>query len=236
MELSEPNRKPMKPLHNVYLLADRNLFKDMGSGFRDKREHFDASDLFLWFGIVIGVFVVIGIIAKIVARRDKRQLYNSPRGLFRALCRAHGLDRPSRRLLARIARAQELAQPGRLFLEPERYSEAKVSEQFREERGTIELLRKKIFQLPAMTPAARDATSGSASKTAAGSSGQNTGAGGKSAAANPVAASPFTAGTPTSTGGDRPAKTGSAQPGTAVGGAPLELPTSVGEPPVHAAR
>ena len=195
----------MQTLNNVYLLADRSLFKDMGSGFRAKREHFDASDLFLWFGIVIGVFVVIGIIAKVVARRDKRQLYNSPRGLFRALCRAHGLDRPSRRLLARIARAQELTQPARLFLEPERYSEAKVSEQFREERAAIELLRKKLFEIPAATPVTRDGTTGSASKTAAASSVQN---GGSSAKSGQAAATP----------------------------APLELPTSQGEPPVHAAR
>ena len=214
----------MQTLNNVYLLADRSLFKDMGSGFRAKREHFDASDLLLWFGIVIGVFVVIGIVAKIVASRDKRQLYNSPRGLFRALCRAHGLDRPSRRLLSRIARAQELAQPARLFLEPERYSEAKVSEQFREERAAIELLRKKLFENPVAAPGPRTATSGSAPKTAA-SSGQNSGAGARSDEA--TATFIASGGTPANIGSDRSANTS---------GAPLELPASVGEPPVHAAR
>ena len=41
--------------------------------------------------------------------------------LFLELCRAHQLDRASRRLLQRLANAHGLSQPAVLFVEPERY-------------------------------------------------------------------------------------------------------------------
>ena len=49
---------------------------------------------------------------------------SSPNRLFRGLCRAHGLAWADRRLLLRLARFQELDNPGRLFLEPERFDPA----------------------------------------------------------------------------------------------------------------
>ena len=141
------------PLASLYLLADRSLFRDMGSGFRDKRENMNGTDLVLWMLAVVAVFVVIGIVAKIVARRDKRQLYNSPRGLFRQLCKAHGLERGNRALLRKLAHQQGLAQPARLFLEPDRFQAENVGAARLQEQPALDALKQRLFGANPRQPA-----------------------------------------------------------------------------------
>jgi hypothetical protein len=129
----------------LMLLAERNTFRDMGGGFRDKRENFDPSDLLIWLGIGVGVLVVMAIVAHIMARRDKGELFNSPWSLFRALCHAHGLNRSERRLLRQIARYQRLGQPAQLFLEPECYNPVNLSPALRWQQAAIDRLRDQIL-------------------------------------------------------------------------------------------
>lgn len=85
----------MNLIGSALLLADRNMFRNMGAGFREKREHFDGLDVLLWILLAIGFFVFVGLLSWLLARSDKHQLFNSPRGLFRSLCSAHQLDRPA---------------------------------------------------------------------------------------------------------------------------------------------
>ncbi len=151
----------MTSARELVLLAQRSsLFRDMGSGFREKREHFDATDLFFWFLIVIGIFVALGILARVLGRHDKHRLYNSPRALFRALCRAHALDRRDRRLLLQIAKSEQLNPPARLFLEPACFQLSRLGPEFQSRRTAIEDLAKKIFAAappadPVKAPAAQ---------------------------------------------------------------------------------
>ena len=132
-------------LTKTVLLADRSLLRDMGSGFRDKQENQGGTDMLLWIGIVVGVFVAIAIVAHFVARRDKRQIFNSSRGLFRALCRAHQLDFASRRLLRWIARDQQVEPAARLFLEPEQFEPENMSPALNSRAAEIMALRKRLF-------------------------------------------------------------------------------------------
>lgn len=142
----------MQTTTDILLLANRSLFRDMGSGFRYKRQQFDGADLIAWMLVGVGVLVVIAFIARLLASRDKHEVYNSPRALFRALCRAHSLDWRSRLLLRKLARAQNLAMPARLFVEPERFSEAKVPAALRRHTNDIDRLRTRLFgSLPATT-------------------------------------------------------------------------------------
>jgi hypothetical protein len=129
----------------LLLLAERNTFRDMGGGFRDKRDNFDPTDLLIWLGIVAGVLIVMAVVAHIVARRDKGELFNSPWSLFRALCHAHGLKRFERRLLRQIARYQRLGQPAQVFLEPECYNPVNLSPGLRSQQTAIDRLRDQIF-------------------------------------------------------------------------------------------
>jgi hypothetical protein len=101
--------------------------------------------LLIWLGIVVGVLVVMAVVAHIVARRDKGELFNSPWSLFRALCHAHGLKRSERRLLRQIARYQRLGQPAQLFLEPECYNPVNLSPALRSQQAAIDRLRDQIL-------------------------------------------------------------------------------------------
>jgi hypothetical protein len=135
----------MKLLATVLLLADRQLFHDMGAGFREKQQQFDAMDVLLWILLPIGFFVAVGILARILARSDKHQLFNSPRRLFRTLCRAHQLDRPSRWLLLQIARAEGIEQPARLFLEPQRFRREATHPALEGKQAAIDALAARLF-------------------------------------------------------------------------------------------
>ncbi len=65
--------------------------------------------------------------------------------VFRSLCKAHGLDRGSRRLLWQVARCQKLAHPACLFLEPNRFAAANLSPQLRQQAETLKRLETRLF-------------------------------------------------------------------------------------------
>ena len=136
-------------LGDLLLFAQRNAFRDMGSGFRDKREHFDPTDLIFWVGALVGVFVTLAILARVIARREQRQVYNSPRALFRSLCAAHNLDRRDRAVLRKLARHHGLVQPARLFVEPARFDAAKLDAKLGPLHPQIQSLRERVFATPA---------------------------------------------------------------------------------------
>ena len=132
--------------HASLLLADRStIFRDMGSGFREKRETFDPTDLLWWIFVAVLVIAAFSIVATILARRDKSRLFNSPRALFNALCRAHGLDRTSRALLKQLAVCQRLTPPARLFLEPDYFDPASLPDELQGHRDAYLALRKRLF-------------------------------------------------------------------------------------------
>ena len=97
----------MNLLGSALLLADRSLFRDMGAGFREKREHFDALDVLLWILLAIGFFVFVGLLSWLLARQRQASalqqpakivphaLPRSPVGSARSL--AAGADRSGRR-------------------------------------------------------------------------------------------------------------------------------------------
>jgi hypothetical protein len=129
---------------NLLLLAERNVFRDLGSGFRTKRETFQPSDLIAWIIVAVMVITVVALLARVVARREK-QSFDSPRALFHELSRAHGLDFASRQLLKRLARATGVKQPARLFLEPQRFEPRNLPEDLQEKWPVIESLRSRLF-------------------------------------------------------------------------------------------
>jgi hypothetical protein len=136
-------------LLDMLLWAQRNPFREMGDGFRDKREHFDPTDLIFWVGALVGLFATLAILARVIARREARQVYNSPRALFRALCAAHQFDRHDRAVLRKLARHYGLDQPARLFVEPERFADAGKNPDLNHMRERIAEIGKRLFVIPA---------------------------------------------------------------------------------------
>ena len=136
----------MTSLSGMLLLADRSqIFRDMGSGFREKRESFEPTDLLWWLFVAALLMAAFGFLASFLAKRDKQRLFNSPRSLFNALCAAHNLDRPSRGLLKQLAWAQHLETPARLFLEPDRFDPAMAGPELAAQSAAIAALRQKLF-------------------------------------------------------------------------------------------
>jgi hypothetical protein len=69
--------------------------------------------------IGVGVLVALGVVAEVVRRMLQYQRRYSHKGLFNGLCRTHGLDRSARALLWDVACVHNLAQPARVFTEPQ---------------------------------------------------------------------------------------------------------------------
>jgi hypothetical protein len=128
----------------LLLFAERNVFRDLGSGFRTKRENFQPSDLIPWIVVSAVVIGGLAILARVMARREK-QAFDSPRALFRELSRAHGLDFANRQLLRRLARSAGVKQPARLFLEPQRFEPTNLPKDLQEKWPAIESLRARLF-------------------------------------------------------------------------------------------
>jgi hypothetical protein len=89
----------------------------------------------------------------IVWRRRIAREWNSPRGLFLELCRAHKLSMTDRWLLRLMAETQRLEQPGLLFVEADRFRTAESCPRLDARTREIEQIRAKLFP-PAEEPAA----------------------------------------------------------------------------------
>jgi len=128
-------------------LASRstNMFRNLGDGFRHKQESFHPLELVGWFLLIVALFVGLGLLSRMLARRDKRQLYNSPRALFNALCRVHDLDARSRRLLKRLAADRGLECPAQLFLSPDCFDSASWGPSLVPQATALSVIEKKLF-------------------------------------------------------------------------------------------
>ncbi|MBX3412311.1 MAG: hypothetical protein KF708_06295 [Pirellulales bacterium] len=112
-----------------------------GGGSRWNATHF------VLLTLAVAGLAALALWARQVRAGSGRQ-QNNPRALFRALCRAHGLDHASRRLLDQLARQQRLADPARLFLEPERFEAASLGPALKSQQGRYASLRDRLFAEP----------------------------------------------------------------------------------------
>ena len=79
---------------------------------------------------VLAALVAIAVAAwwgmNVWKRRQGQLPHPHPQRLFAALCSAHRLDRNQRRLIAELAEFHRAAQPGVLFIQPERFDPANL--------------------------------------------------------------------------------------------------------------
>ena len=130
---------------NFVLLASSSRLRAMGSGLRGRGARVDTGDVVTL--VLVFVVLILGtvILSWFLARREDGRSFSSPGALFRALMKAHGIDRPGRRLLRRIARWHRLSQPGQLFVDPARFDLASLSPQLQKEGSAITALRNRLF-------------------------------------------------------------------------------------------
>jgi len=132
-------------IHQSWLIAQSDVFRNLGAGFRGKAAQFNTSDLITVVLVLAVLAVGMYILSRVLQRQELPQRSNSPRVLFRELCLAHDLDRGSRGLLRQIGRYQRLDHLGRLFLEPERFDSANLSPKLRQKQALLQALRQKLF-------------------------------------------------------------------------------------------
>lgn len=107
----------------------------------------DTGQMLAWLlaaGVVIGL--VCGLLVA-ASRFAHRWRYNSHPALFHGLCKVHGLQGASRRLLRRVARFHGLARPARLFVEPKWLDPTTLDASFQPRAVELEGLRCHLFSL-----------------------------------------------------------------------------------------
>jgi hypothetical protein len=126
------------------LLADQGRLSEMGRNFRPGSGGVSFGQMLTFVLVLVGVGVVIWMLGRFANSRDRRGYYDAA-ALFRELCRAHGLDFRSRRLLSRVARRQRLDPPARVFLEPQCFEAASCDSELAPHREQLERLRDRLL-------------------------------------------------------------------------------------------
>ncbi|HVT27339.1 MAG TPA: hypothetical protein VHE81_04910 [Lacipirellulaceae bacterium] len=102
------------------------------------------------FELITIAFVVLLLSGSLVwqflpSRRRRDFRCNNPMRLFAELCRAHHLDRPSRRLLKQLAAAHRLKCPGVLFVEPDYFDTTSLPPALKPSANDLRHLRHMLF-------------------------------------------------------------------------------------------
>jgi len=133
-----------KPTFAV-LFAQADRWREMGRDFRVDHTKLDPSLIIASLIVLVAVIVFLWYLNRLMNRREGRRLYNSPKKLFRSLCRLHELTRAERRTLVNLDRSQGRSQPAGLFLDPERFAAAMATPAWQSQRRQLERLRAKLF-------------------------------------------------------------------------------------------
>jgi predicted negative regulator of RcsB-dependent stress response len=96
--------------------------------------------------IIVGVVVVVvGVASYLAFNAMQKKQANSHSGLFNGLCRHHGLDSSSKKLLRSIAQHIQINHPARLFLEPGWLDLKQLGPEFQAQANALKSLRKQLF-------------------------------------------------------------------------------------------
>ena len=112
----------------------------------------DTASLALATGAVALVLLVAMIALRWLSAQQHRSV-NDPRRLVRQLCQAHGFRRSQERLLLKAARALAIAQPARLFIEPQLLAQAAERSSLASRRHELVDMAAELFGPDGETPA-----------------------------------------------------------------------------------
>jgi hypothetical protein len=127
------------------MLAELDRFRSLGSRFRGRGAELRGDDWVSGLLLLTAAIGLICLLSRLLAHQQRPRAFNKSTALFRALCRAHALDHPARRLLWKLARWRKLDQPGRLFLEPEHFETSDLSAELTARGEELQALRDRLF-------------------------------------------------------------------------------------------
>ncbi len=129
-------------LHLFATLQDTN---GIWGRFDNQRPSFGTHEIIMVVAVV-ALLLIATLIWQLFTRRRQRDFSrNSTLRLFGELCRAHRLDRPSRRLLKRLAAARGLKNSTELFVEPEHFDMTSLPPALKTSASELRQLRHKLF-------------------------------------------------------------------------------------------
>lgn len=136
------------------VLGDQgDVLRSMSRGFHGKDAELDLGTAISCMLVAAAFLTAIWVLSRWAAPKERLGSYRSPRALFLALCRAHGLDRSQRRILRRLARLHGMPQPAALFLRPECFVASTLGAELQQQRESVERLHAKLFaDLPPPSP------------------------------------------------------------------------------------
>ena len=123
----------------------------------------DGELVFLWLAVAAVLIAAVCGVCYLVNRMVHCRRHYSHAALFGQLCRLHGLDAGSRRLLKRLAGQHNLPQPAKLFVDPRWLDSAAAGGTPPNRRAELTALRHRLFG-----PPQRDPEHGPADSNAAG--------------------------------------------------------------------
>ncbi len=107
----------------------------------------ESEEMIFWLVVFV---VVIGVVCGAIflaTHYVNRRRYNSHSSLFYALCGVHDLDRSDRAMLKQVVRHHDLAQPARVFTEPQWLNPAALGEPFASKSEQLLALQKQLFAI-----------------------------------------------------------------------------------------
>ena len=130
---------------NLVILAQRDRWERLGDRFR-AGHRVDWDNLIIWGGLIALVVVAMILLSRHFSQKEPRRGRHNPHALFHELCRAHGLDRGTRRLLMRLAVANRLENPASVFLEPDQFAREQLPDKLRSKSKQYANLRDRLFE------------------------------------------------------------------------------------------
>ncbi len=127
------------------IFAQAEHWREMGRDFRVDHDKLDPTLIIVCTVVLAVVTGFLFALHRLMNRQEGQRQYNSPKQLFRSLCRLHGLTGGEKRLLMQLARGEGLGQPGMLFLAPERFDEAIAVAKSPAHKRALESVRGKLF-------------------------------------------------------------------------------------------
>jgi len=133
------------PPYKMFLPAEEDRMQGLFRAFRAAQAREGTDEVLYGLMILAGIVVAIFILSLLVNSRQRQKSYASPWGLFFSLCRAHKLNWKERWLLWRLARLEQLADPGRLFLEPQWFAAISLPGALRQRAKQLKSIRDRLF-------------------------------------------------------------------------------------------
>jgi hypothetical protein len=132
-------------LPQLVLFAETERARAFSETFRGERSEPEVGGFLL---IVAGIGLLLLVswsIARLIPRQQRPKASDNPRGLFKSLCRAHGLDGASRRALWKLAQQYHAGHPAVLFTTPEALESRLASSRSARDVAMYQRLREQLF-------------------------------------------------------------------------------------------